>query len=388
MVLSSILSYSFIMLVLYICSVFASRKYAMSMRKGISKTPFISPEVVFFIAFFTISFAIRYNVGVDFVNYLDEYESGYKLEYGKNAPIYKYIALTWSNLGAHPAFYFGTFVFIQITFFLLYFKNERFLYPFFVVFLFCNGEVQDWMNIIRSTAAMCIWLYSIKYIEERKFWKYLIAVLVAAGFHRVAFLYIVLYPFLTIKEIKLPSIFFQYVVLGGALIIRKLFVEFAGVIAPIVNVVKTTLGGEEDLYASYDVATMLGDINRAVTGTGIAFIVKLIIDAVIISYSNKMHQFYNCRKFNILYILFIISLFVFYCFPDYVISFSRPFRFFFVFRTIMLGYFAYYLWKHKSKNGNELLLIATMSIYIGLFILAQVVCNENSCLWYQTWFNQ
>lgn len=388
MILSSILSYFFIMLVLYVCATIASRRYTISLRHGVANPPFLTPEVLFCIGFFTVAFAIRYNVGVDYLGYFENYESGYKLEYSKNEFLFKHISLFFYKIGAHPIFYFGFFVFVQIAFFLLALKDEKYLYPFLVIFLFCNGEVNQWMNIIRSATAMCIWLYSIKFVEKKQFWIYLICILIAAGIHRSALLYIIIYPLLNLKEIKKPSIPFQLTVLIVAFLIRELFTVFASSLVPIVTFVQTYLGGENDYYQNYDLATMMEDLNREASGTGVAFIVKLILDIVIIFYSKKMHSFYNSRRFNILYVLFIIALFFFYCFPATVISFSRPFRFFFVLRTVMLAFFAYYLWRKRKNAQNQLVLFLTIIIYLGLFVLAQVVCNADACLWYQTWFNQ
>lgn len=376
------------MLVLYICATSASRRYATSIRRGVINPPFLTPEVLFFIIFFTFVFAIRYNVGVDYPGYLELYESGYKLEYDKNEFLFKHISLFFYNIGAHPIFYFGFFVFVQITVFLFALKNEKYIYPFLVIFLFCNGEVNQWMNIIRSATAMCIWLYSIKFVEKKQFWKYLIFILLAAGIHRSALLYVVIYPFLNFKEIKRPFISFQVILLTVAFVIRKLFTVFSSRLIPLITFIQATLGGENDYYKNYDYAAMMEDLNKGVSGTGIAFLAKLMIDIAIILYSNKLHSFYNSRRFNLLYVLFIIALFFFYCFPASVISFSRPFRFFFVLRTVMLAFFTYYLWRNKKNAQNQLVLYSTIIIYLGLFVLAQVVCNADACLWYQTWFNQ
>lgn len=87
----------------------------------------LNPSSVFFVVFFTLVFAVRYNVGVDFVNYLDEYQSVYKLEYSKNEILYKNIGLFLNSIGAHPSVFFGCFVFYRLLFFYLQLK-KRFLY--------------------------------------------------------------------------------------------------------------------------------------------------------------------------------------------------------------------------------------------------------------------
>jgi len=82
MMIFSILSYLFIMVVLYLCASASSRRYAISMRRGVVSPHFLTPEILILL-FFTFMFAIWYNIGVDYLNYLDIYESGNKLEYRK-----------------------------------------------------------------------------------------------------------------------------------------------------------------------------------------------------------------------------------------------------------------------------------------------------------------
>lgn len=80
--LSSILSYIMIMVVLYL----VSNRMVLSYNRQTTqynRFSLLNPSSVFFVVFFTLVFAVRYNVGVDFVNYLDEYQSVYKLEYSK-----------------------------------------------------------------------------------------------------------------------------------------------------------------------------------------------------------------------------------------------------------------------------------------------------------------
>lgn len=386
MILSSILSYFFIMLVLYVCANSAAHTYRVNVNKGNNPT-FFSAGVVFFIFFFTIAFAIRYNVGVDYAGYLENYESGYKLEYSKNEFLYQQIALFLYDIGAHPIFFFGVYVFIQISFFLASFKNEIYLLPFFVIFMFGNGEVINWMNIVRSSTAMCIWLFSIQYIEKRKFWVYLSFCLLASGFHRVALLYIMFYPILARNTIKTPPTIIQIIVLISALVVRVSLDSFSGYIAPFVSFIQFLFGGDEGFYKNYDFDGMVAEANQTSSGTGMAFIVKLVLDVVIIFKSSKMITFYSSKRFNMMYFLFVIALFFFYCFPASVISLSRPFRFLFIFRTIMLAYFSYFLWKNRSVGNNKLFLQIFIMFYISFFIGAQMTSNVDSTGLYQTWFN-
>ena len=64
-------------------------------------------------------------------------------------------------------------------------------------------------------------------------------------------------------------------------IVRILFETFATQIIPLVSIFQSILGGENDYYANYDVQTMLMDLDNEKSGTGIAFLAKLIIDLII-----------------------------------------------------------------------------------------------------------
>lgn len=386
MVLSSIISYVFIMLVLYISASIASRRYAISIKRGVTNPPFLTPEVLFFIVFFTVVFAIRYNVGTDFFNYLEMYESRYMLEYSRNEFLYQKLSLFLCSINAHPIFYFGVFVLLQITFFLASFKDERYLFPFLTLFLFTNSEVGTWMNIIRSSVAMCIWLYSVKYIEKKKFLPYLILCLIALGFHKSTIFYIPLFFLFLRKDIDVPSIKKQLFLLLLAFIVLFLFYVIAPHMSAVVGVAQHVL--YSDSYDAYSVEAMLEESNREVSGTGIAYLVKLLVDVFIIINSKKMQVFYSSKKFTIYYWMYIVALFTYYCFPASVISFSRPFRFFYIFRTIMLAYFAYYLWRNRKVKNNEFYLLLFVTLYLGLFVFSQVVSGEDSPNLYRTWLSQ
>ena len=102
--LSSILSYIMIMVVLYL----VSNRMVLSYNRQTTqynRFSLLNPSSVFFVVFFTLVFAVRYNVGVDFVNYLDEYQSVYKLEYSKNEIfIQKYWSISEFNRSTSVCF--------------------------------------------------------------------------------------------------------------------------------------------------------------------------------------------------------------------------------------------------------------------------------------------
>ena len=70
----------------------------------------------------------------------------------------------------------------------------------FTIFLFITfGIYELGLSAIRQSVAISIFLLAFKYIKEKKFWKYLISILIATQFHSSAIYLILVYPFMYIK---------------------------------------------------------------------------------------------------------------------------------------------------------------------------------------------
>lgn len=65
-------------------------------------------------------------------------------------------------------------------------------------------------NAVRQGVAMSIFLFSIKFLEERKGLKYLVCILLATSFHYTAFILLFLYPF---KNIRLTSLHWVIIII-------------------------------------------------------------------------------------------------------------------------------------------------------------------------------
>src|SRR5690554_2454781 len=194
MFLQSILVYSSLIIIMILFSLSASGRNSYYYDKDgfVQYKSFWRFDTIAPLFLFAIVFGMRYDVGVDHLNYVYGYLN--KLYLGKD----EYLFFFFSDLGwhfnLHYTVYFGILAFIQVFFFFYAFKEERFLYPFLILFLFTNGEVLTWMNGIRQYLAMCIWIFSIRFIYERKFIFYLLWCVVALLFHKSAIILIFLYP--------------------------------------------------------------------------------------------------------------------------------------------------------------------------------------------------
>lgn len=379
--IQSILVYTFIIMVMSFLAISArneSIRYDNFSSITNQKTKFWYPEVIFMILFFSLMFGMRFNVGTDHLTYLLGYISGESAENLRFEPLFRYITAVCYNWEIHPIIYFAILAFIQITFFLLAFKNELYLFPLLIFSLFFNGEFMFWMNGTRQALAMCIWLYSINYIYKKKLWHYLLCGIIASLFHKSAIVLVVFYPIFRNGKDYFRSILLQIILLILAIIIRYSFKEFIIQFESIITQFQNLLS-----YESYSIENMIGELDRKVGGSGLAFLFKTMVWIVIILYSKRLKSFYNNKKFNITYSIFFMGILADYAIPPGAIVLYRPFRYLMIFKTVMLAYFIYYLFKEKSIKYNKLLGLFLILSFIGIFYLNQMTQPIDNTSWFK-----
>ncbi len=358
------------------------KKKALNYSNNTNQTiSFKSYQILIPIFLFSIIFGMRYDVGVDYLGYLDAYV--WNEDVSKNEFLFQLITNLSHHFNLHYVIYFTILAFIQVFFFFYAFKKEVYLFPLLTFFLFTNGEIWFWMNGIRQAIAMCIWIYSLNFIVDRKIWKYILYGVIAFLFHRSAIVLFVFYPILVSGKDYFKSIPLQLILLTLAFVIRELFFDIIMNFDSVIDFYISILGS--DLYErSYNIDALLESFNEA-TGTGLAYIWKIIMNVIIILYSKELKKYYNSRWFNIIYFFFFIGVISLYMFPSGAVSFTRPFRYFYIFQSIILAYFCYYLYKHKTQK-NLIVLLVTIISFLGIFYLHQITSDENSHLWYQFYF--
>lgn len=380
----SILVYTFIISVMLLLASIAQKRSLINNIYNSEKAKFLYPEIILMILVFTIMFGMRYNVGTDYLSYLSIYNYSIDEKALRYEPLFRYISTLCSDLNVHPTIYFGIWAFIQITFFLLAFNNKFYLLPLLVFFLFFNQEFMFWMNGIRQALAMCIWLYSVKYIHENKLFNYLLWITLAALFHKSVIILVIFYPILNKGIDYFKSIFMQIILFASTFIVRN---AFSTVLSKLENII-IQFQYLFNSYESYTIDNMLDDLNNEVIGSGLAYIYKTIIWILIILYSKRLKRFYRFSDFNIVYFLFFIGILAEYSIPTGMVLFSRPFRYLYIFKTIMLAYFVYYLLKDKSTKYNKVLALIIIISFIAIFYLYQVNLPTDNTSWYRFYFQE
>ena len=196
-------------------------------------------------------------------------------------------------------------------------------YP--VVALLCYYGIlyfQLEMIYIRQATAVALCFFALQYIQDHKIWKYMLIIVLACTFHRVAALMIPLYFLL---DRKLPVWVYAAAVGVGALLmligipwIQKIFLAVAGL-----------LGDNYAEKAEYYTDNALFAVGR---GLSIGFVLNLAILAVVLYFKDKLDELpYGTIMLN----MFALSLLLYYyCFE--LVEVSNRVRMFFLIGVIAL----------------------------------------------------
>lgn len=328
---------------------------------------------------FAVVFGIRYGVGVDHLNYLDIYLYGYR--WRQDEILFVIINNFFAINNIPYPFYFGFLSLLQAFLFFMAFRKDPKLLVWLVVFLFFDGLLGNWNNIIRASIAGSIWIFSIDFIVEKKLVPYLICSLLSLGFHNSSIILVVAYPLLYRGETYFKSVKWQYLLLLAAFVIRFTFSKFSGVFESLINLF-SSISIKYEYYTAEKI--LEGGKASLQVGTSLAFYFVILVNIVVIFFSQKLHQFYNSRKFNIVYNIYFIGVLLFYIFPFGYVSLTRPFRYFFFFRSIMLAYFALYLFENRKRMREFVTLIVLLVAFTGIFYAPMVFGSTKERTPYQT----
>lgn len=158
--------------------------------------------------------ALRYNVGTDYKNYISLYNKYATIPIKnsfsvKQIEIFFIIVCKIAYIFKNANVMFFIYSFLTILFMFLYMwdnKQKNSIALMWILYLFLYFPSS--MNIVRQALSVAIVTYSYKYIEKRKFIKFLIFVAFAIIVHKTAIVILPLYILLNFKTVKNKKIFY------------------------------------------------------------------------------------------------------------------------------------------------------------------------------------
>ena len=174
----------------------------------------------------------RYQIGTDYLAYVAVFN---KIKTGistRMEPGYYLLNKVTALLGGNVQVVFFLISLIMMVFIYLSLKNySKHLSVGLGILVFMLTFYQPSFNIVRQITAIAIILYSLKYIEQKMFIKYLLCILVAASFHLTA---IVMLPFYFISSVLQWENKFYLVIL--ILLVFIAAINYNKILIPIIKI--------------------------------------------------------------------------------------------------------------------------------------------------------
>ena len=366
--LESVFVYGLLTLVMVVCGKIAARRepvYVGYSGLYVKNNHFLQPEVVIIIASFAFVFGCRYGVGVDYFHYLRDYVNATDDRF---EVLFRTISSILRKMGFGYPVFFSVWAFLQITLFYYAFRHQRFLFPLLAFFLIIGHGYMSWMNIIRQEIAAGVFLVSLKYLDERKLWKFLLCVAIAFCFHKASLVLVILYPLFLWRKDLFGKISWQLLFYLVALIISIRFSAwFIGLLRKPFFFFTDLFGYKSYVFRFLEVDS-LNSRARFQTNTGYGIFINIFRTLPILLLSRQLKMFYNSSFFNIIYSLWFIRVISAFLVGDSIIL-NRPFSFFSNFNTIMYAYFVYYCFSSGKSTWRffgvfYLLLFVLMFFYM------------------------
>lgn len=314
------------------------------------------------VAFFSIIFGLRYDVGVDYLGYLDYYLSGNStqdsVEWG-----YALLNNFLFSFNAHYSVLFILLAFLQIFPIVWGFRDNKKVLPILLLLYFYTSYFFFSLNGIRQSIAFSFIFFSLQYIDKRLLFKYITCVTIAMLFHKSAILFYPLY-FLLRKE------YFSNRICQVFLLLLSFLLG---------DLLQTYLWLSVPLFSSLVLGDSLSDIQLSLlentdwseTGAGLAKYFWLLINLFIILNYSKIRCVFKEKMFDIYYNLYFVGALL-----ENIVgsSYLQRMNVYFVsYRMVVFSFFIFTLFKSMRKSNyliNILMLVMTFGGLLLFYYLA------------------
>jgi hypothetical protein len=382
--ISSVLIYSFSGIILFLLGQHVYNREEQSKIKYGKSLPMYSWEIIVAILYFAILAGFRYQTGFDYAMYLKEYlhlqATGI---FGREnfEPGFVLISKFFAATGVHYFFYFAFWGALQIFFIYYGLKDRKFLWPFIGLNIILGPYYLIWMNAMRQSVIVCLFVPLVILIQKRKFWQYLIIVLIASTIHKSGLLLIPLY-FIPRINFRIKDRYVFLIILLVCIIIglRPFWLSIFGNFQELLQLIG---------YQRYDdlMNPIIGGDYRAISW-GSSRIGLLFIDFCFIWYYLDVKEYFKGDKLLPIYFTFA---FIGACLENLLMNTDdfvlRPTQYFLIFVLIMNSYTLVYLWRTKRKVMFWVLSFVIFSyIYFEIFKSTYMPDNLNAQVFYRFFF--
>jgi hypothetical protein len=328
--------------------------------------------ILFMIAIlaFTAVFGMRYYVGIDYDGYYTVYNSNDTYSLMRYEPGFKAITSFCMQNELHYALYFTILAFIQAIFSFGAFRKNKEMLPFYVcIVIFTGLAMTGWMNGIRQSLAMAIYMFALSFLCRRNLKSVIIFYVflaLAVMFHYTALLYVITPLYLLFRK--------------GMFKNRKvqLFLLFAMFVLQLFNI-KSLITGNLETILKYTIYA--GDYDSVLQktvsgGYGIFDMLLLAIYALMIYHGDGMKKFFNNDEFfTLIYDFGILGIYLEYFFGGSMML-QRVVQYVIWCKYPLMAYLMLYFYKqgYYSKALKQRYVVMVIFVFLSF---ARIMGNIN-----------
>lgn len=363
--LQSFVVYTFTALCLFMLGKSLYLRELRTSSYGECSTSFWSPEILLSILIFALVAGLRYNVGVDYPFYLSEYLSlqtrGYTYRETYESGFF-FITKFFAGSGFHYFFFFAFWAAIQLGFIYYALKDRKSILKYVGLIIMLGPFFLDWMNGIRQCVVECIFVFSIVYIQKRKFWAYFLILFLASFIHKSALVLLPLY--FVVHRFSLSSNkYFNILILLVCVLLGNM-PTWITIVSSITNLI-SFLGYDAYVVRFENIFEQLSAFEW-----GPRRISVLLVNLIIVYYYPSMRSYFSSDKLFYLYFnLYFIGICSYNLLANTSLEFLRPVGYFTIFTILTVAYALVYFKKSK-KNLLFYLVLFLTCVYTYLCLAA------------------
>ncbi|WP_172426649.1 EpsG family protein [Flavobacterium sp. ACN6] len=344
----------------------------------------IFPKIIAFLFLFIAG--LRYETGVDWRIYTAMFESTPSIEeitdaYGRilifSSPDYGYCLfisiIKYFNGSIQTVFFLislvGYFFLYKSIVFFSQGKSTSLLLHFSLLFFILD------MSGLRQGFALAVFFYSIKFVCERNFLKYLACIFFAASFHWSAYLLLPLY-FVFRRRLSSISLIVFFCI---SLLIFFLKISWLGlIITKIVPLIGDfSIAARLVIYSNYNSANLERVLNA---NTIINVLFFIITFALLINYRKELEKKNNF--FNIFFNIYIFQIFTFFCMYEFIEMADRLRLYFTISNLIILPSLVYLFYTRIDR-----IMVFTYVVVFAFFSCKPYILNLPTTIAYHPYQN-
>lgn len=341
----------------------------------------------YYIGFFTVISAIRWNVGVDSLSYIHFFKNGISSDFETNEGLFYYLVDFIHGNNIHFTIGLGICAFVQIFFTVKGILPAKYMLPYFAIVLFGGGTYLGMMNAVRQMMSAAIFVYAVRFIPLKKPLIFLGLIIVASLIHHSALMLIPLYFIpprwdITNKRTILVAIYFGCLILGYT-------PQFQGLIEYL-EAATSFLGYEGYTSVASEILNVEYTLERRAFGP--MQLSYFLAGLMAIWYGKKLHDTYADKipTFNLWYLFSTAYSCLYFLVCNVSHLLIRPIMYFQLFQTIILSLLLYDMFNDDSEESEQQLFLAKIFVAIIWVVLCwdiiKNVGNPFECVIYKTSF--